>query len=124
MRIGREKTEPQARTLISLWFLWLVCMSYLYCDWSKHSSWDIASVHGFPGRTVITITVHCLQDLKIKVLTEQEEFQKFVYKHAKANHHLYNYIHPHGWDYFKVITLSLCYLPAIYLLSYISRNGN
>ncbi|CAH3171902.1 unnamed protein product [Porites lobata] len=35
-------------------------------------------------------------DLKIKVLTEQEEFQKFVYKHAKANHHLCNYIHPNG----------------------------
>ena len=65
-----------------------------------------------------------LQDLKIKVLTEQEEFQKFVYKHAKANHHLYNYIHPNGWDYFKVITLSLCCLSAIYFLSYISLNGN
>ena len=74
--------------------------------------------------TVITIAVHCLQDLKIKVLTEQEEFQKFVYKHVKANHHLYNYIHPNGWDYFKVITLSLCCLWVIYLLSYISLNGN
>ena len=85
---------------------------------------DISSVHSFPCRTVITIAVHCLQDLKIKVLTEQEEFQKFIYKRAKANHHLYNYIHPNGWDYFKVIMLSLCYRSAIYVLSYVSRNGN
>ena len=38
----------------------------------------------------------------MEVLKEQEEFQKFVYHHAKANHHLYNFIHPDVWDSFKV----------------------
>lgn len=43
------------------------------------------------------------QAIKKEVLTEQEEFQKFVYHHAKNNHHLYNFIHPDIWDNFKVI---------------------
>ena len=36
------------------------------------------------------------------VITEQEEFQKFVYNHAKVNHYLFNFIHPDVWDTFKV----------------------
>ena len=42
------------------------------------------------------------QELKAMVITEQEEFQKFVYKHAKVNHYLFNFIHPDVWDTFKV----------------------
>lgn len=33
---------------------------------------------------------------------EQEEYQQFVHTHAKTNHHLYNFIHPDIWNYFKV----------------------
>ena len=36
------------------------------------------------------------------VVTEQEEFQKFVYNHAKVNHYLFNFIHPDVWDTLKV----------------------
>ena len=52
----REKTKPQARTLISLWFCGLLACPNLCCDWSQHNkhSWNISSVHGFPGRTVIS----------------------------------------------------------------------
>ena len=54
--IRREKTKPQARTLISLWFCGLLACPNLCCDWSQRNkhSWNISSVHGFPGRTVIS----------------------------------------------------------------------
>ena len=42
------------------------------------------------------------QEIKTIVLSEQEEFQKFVYNHAKVNHYLFNFIHPDVWDSFKV----------------------
>ena len=54
--IRREKTKLQARTLISLWFCGLLACPNLCCDWSQHNehSCNISSVHGFPGRTVIS----------------------------------------------------------------------
>ncbi|XP_078356430.1 little elongation complex subunit 2-like, partial [Oculina patagonica] len=42
-----------------------------------------------------------VQDIKNTVLIEQEEYQQFVHRHAKTNHHLYNFIHPDIWDDFK-----------------------
>lgn len=42
-----------------------------------------------------------VQEIKTMVLSEQEEFQKFVYNHAKVNHYLFNFIHPDVWDSFK-----------------------
>ena len=50
-----EKTKPQARTLISLWFCGRFACLDLCCDWSKHNkhSWDISRAPGFSGRTVI-----------------------------------------------------------------------
>ncbi|KAJ7370162.1 ER membrane protein with type-III transmembrane domains [Desmophyllum pertusum] len=41
------------------------------------------------------------QDIKNTVLIEQDEYQQFVHRHAKTNHHQYNFIHPDIWDYFK-----------------------
>ena len=51
--IIREKTKPQARTLISLWFCGLLAYHDLCCDWSPHNkhSWNISSVHSFVGLT-------------------------------------------------------------------------
>jgi len=43
-----------------------------------------------------------VQEIKKEVLAEQEEFQKFVFHHAKSNHHLYNFIHPDVCDNFKI----------------------
>ena len=37
-RVRREKTEPQARKLISLWFCGLLACPDLCCDWSQHNS--------------------------------------------------------------------------------------
>ncbi|KAK2564716.1 hypothetical protein P5673_011396 [Acropora cervicornis] len=42
-----------------------------------------------------------IQEIKAMVVTEQEEFQKFVYNHAKVNHYLFNFIHPDVWDTLK-----------------------
>ena len=52
--IRYEKTKLQARLLISLWFCGLFTCPDLCRDWSWHNkhSWDISSVHGFPGCTL------------------------------------------------------------------------
>ena len=68
-----EKTEPQARTLILSCSCVVVCMSWslLWLVITVHNkhSWDISSVHGFPGCTITFLTflgVHGFLSLTIR----------------------------------------------------------
>ena len=56
--IKLEKTKRQAKTLISLWFCGQFTCHDLCCYWSEHNkhSWDVSSVHGFPGHTVKVVS--------------------------------------------------------------------
>lgn len=45
--------------------------------------------------------IKAIQDIKNTVMLEQGDYQQFVRRHAKVNHHLYNFIHPDVWDDFK-----------------------
>ena len=61
------------------------------------------------------------------VVTEQEEFQKFVYNHAKVNHYLFNFIHPDVWGTLKVnwwvqVFISF-FVPALLLSSPVFLEG-
>lgn len=51
--IKHEKTEPQARSSISLWFCGQFTCLDLCCHRSQHNkySWDISSLHGFAMRS-------------------------------------------------------------------------
>ena len=46
---------------------------------------------------------------------EQEQYQQFVHTHVKTNHHLYNFIHPDIWNYFKVTDKILLHTMYMYV---------
>ena len=67
----------------------------------------VAKIHPVPGSYYMepqscSSNFFFWQEIKAMVVTEQEEFQKFVYNHAKVNHYLFNFIHPDVWDTLKV----------------------